>query len=89
MQLLPVYAAEVLERFLRDGIRGGVFREDLNPVIAARSLPGMLMMFLMVQEVLLGRQLTPYGYDEIIPELVRVFLYGTSPDVRRRRSARS
>src|SRR5712691_7077662 len=85
MQLLPVYGASVLERILRDGIRAGYLREDLNPVIAARVLPGMLMFFLMVQEVLTGRRMVPYDYDEIIPEAVRVFLYGAVP---RRRAAR-
>ncbi|HET6948203.1 MAG TPA: TetR/AcrR family transcriptional regulator [bacterium] len=79
MQLLPTYAAEALERFLREGIRRGVVRRDINPVIAARVLPGMLLMFLMTQEVLLGRQLISYGYDEIVPEAVRLFLYGAVP----------
>lgn len=79
MQVLPfTYGPEMLERFLREGIRRGLFRKDLNPVIAARMLPGMLILFLLVQEVLLGRTIVPYGYDEIIPEAVRVFLYGTA-----------
>ena len=85
MQLLPTYAAEVLERFLREGARRGVFRKDLNPVIAARALPGMLLMFLMTQEVLLGRQMIRYGYDEIVPEAVHIFLYGAAPREARAR----
>ena len=84
MQLLPMYASSALERMLREGVRTGYLRKDLNPVIAARVLPGMLMFFLMVQEVLTGRRMVPYGYDEIIPEAVRVFLYGAVP--RRRAS---
>jgi len=84
MQLLPMYATSALERMLREGVRTGYLRKDLNPVIAARVLPGMLMFFLMVQEVLTGRRMVPYGYDEIIPEAVRVFLYGAVP--RRRAS---
>lgn len=83
MQLLPTYAAGVLERFLREGIQRGLFRSDLNPVIAARTLPGMLLVFLMTQEVLLGRPVIPYGYDEIVPEAVRVFLYGAASGERR------
>lgn len=79
MQLLPTYAAEVLERFLREGMRRGIFRQDLNPVIAARTLPGMLLWFLMIQEVLLGRQTIPHSYEEIVPEAVRIFLYGAVP----------
>lgn len=79
MQLLPTYAVEALERFLREGIARGIFRRDLNPVIAARTLPGMLLWFLMIQEVLLGRQIVPHGYEEIVPEAVRIFLYGAAP----------
>jgi len=75
----------VLERFLREGARRGVFRKDLNPVIAARALPGMLLMFLMTQEVLLGRQMIRYGYDEIVPEAVHIFLYGAAPREARAR----
>lgn len=78
MQLLPTYAGELLERFLREGIRRGIFRQDLNPVIAARALPGMLLMFLMTREVL-GHRLVPHEYDEIAREAVRVFLYGAVP----------
>ena len=87
MQLLPVYATSALERVLRKGIRAGYLRQDLNPVIAARVLPGMLMFFLMVQEVLIGRRMVPYGYDEIIPEAVRLFLYGAVPRSRQARPA--
>ncbi|MGH8629947.1 MAG: TetR/AcrR family transcriptional regulator [Burkholderiales bacterium] len=79
MQLLPLHAAEALEQLLRDGKRRGIFRPDLNPIIAARALPGMLMGIVMIQEILLGRRVIPYDYDEIVPELVRIFLYGAMP----------
>lgn len=79
MQLLPTYAAGVLERFLREGINRGLFRRDLNPVIAARTLPGMLLVFVMIQEVLLGRKTIPYEYDDVVHEAVRLFLYGAVP----------
>jgi len=78
MQLFPPHGAGILERFLRDGQRRGLFRHDINPAIAARALPGMLMSFVLTQEVLLGRPLTPHGYDEIVPELVSVFLCGVA-----------
>lgn len=79
MQLLPLYAAGTLEQILREGMRRGIFRRDMNPVIAARALPGMLMGILMTQEILLGRPVIPYDYDEIVPEVVRIFLYGAAP----------
>ncbi len=76
LQLMPARLSS-LERILREGIRRGYLRHDLNPVVAARVLPGMLMFFLMMQEVLLGRRIVPYGYNVIIPEAVQVFLHGT------------
>src|SRR5256712_10439208 len=80
MQLVPMYDSSALERRLREGVRPGYLRKDLNPVIAARVLPGMLMFFLMVQEVLTGRRMVPYGYDEIVPEAVRgVFFRAGGP----------
>lgn len=89
MQLLPLHAAEALEQILREGMRRGIFRREMNPVIAARALPGMLMGILMTQEILLGRQVIPYDYDEIVPELVRIFLYGAVPAGAARVIARS
>jgi len=73
---IPTAAAERIEQFLRAGMRTGAFRRDLNPAIAARALPGMLMAFVMMQEILLGRRLVPYSYDTIVAEVVRIFLYG-------------
>ena len=87
MQLLPTYAAERLERFLREGIRRGIFRADINVEIAARLLPGMLLLFLMTQEVLLVHPIVAQGYDRIIPEAVRLFLYGATPRVLTHRPA--
>lgn len=84
--LPPVYVAAALERMLTDGIRRGYLRRDLHAAIAARALPGMLLVTLMVQEVLLGRKVMPYRYGKIIAETVKVFLYGAVP---RARSARS
>ncbi|HLA24177.1 MAG TPA: TetR/AcrR family transcriptional regulator [bacterium] len=78
MSLLPLYAAEKLEDFLREGIRRGLFRDDLDPMIAARAFPGMLIIFLMMQEVLLEKKLIPHDYATIAEETVRLFLYGAT-----------
>lgn len=80
--LPPVYAATALERLLREGMRHGYLRRDLNPVIASRALPGMMMFMLMLQEIILGRRVVPFNYDEIMEEAVRVFLYGAVPRPR-------
>jgi len=79
VKVLPIYAAELLERFLREGMRRGLFRQELDAAVAARALPGMLLVFLIMQEVLLDRPLIPRGYNQIVPEVVRIFLFGTTP----------
>jgi AcrR family transcriptional regulator len=79
MSLLPLRAAEKLEEFLREGTRRGIFRKDLDAVVASRAFPGMLLIFLMMQEVLLEKQLIPRDYDTIAKETVRLFLHGITP----------
>jgi len=79
MQFLPLPTAEVLEQFLRAGQERGFIRPDLNAAIAARAMPGMLMIFVMFQEILLDRPLVPFSYEEIIREVVRLFLLGALP----------
>ena len=78
LSLLPLYAAERLEGVLRRGMRAGLFRQDLDAAIAARAFPGMLLIFLMMQEVLLEKKLVPHDYNTIAGETVRLFLYGAA-----------
>ena len=89
LQLVQIYAASRLERMLRNGVRAGYLRKDLNPAISARVFPGMLFFFLMIQEVLVGRRIVPYNYDVIVREVVRLFLYGSAsrPRTARRPAA--
>ncbi len=75
LKLMPqAQMAEILEGFLREGIRGGLFRRDLQPAIAARTLPAMVSFFVLIKEVF-GRS-SPFNYDEMVSEAVKVFLYG-------------
>ncbi len=78
LQLVQINAVSRLERMLRDGVRAGYLRKDLNPGIVALAFPGMLFIFLMIQEVLVGRRVVPYDYDVIVSEVVRLFLYGSA-----------
>jgi TetR/AcrR family fatty acid metabolism transcriptional regulator len=78
MEVLPIYAAGVLEEVLRQGMRRGLLRRDLNPVIAARIFPGMLLVFVLMQEVLVGGRLVPYPYDDVVREAVQIFLHGAA-----------
>lgn len=79
MALLPLYAAEKLEEFLREGVRRGILRKDLDVMVASRAFPGMLLIFVMMQEVLLEKRLIPRDYDTIAKETVRLFLHGIAP----------
>ncbi|MFQ6014889.1 MAG: TetR/AcrR family transcriptional regulator [Anaerolineae bacterium] len=71
----PLYFAGVLEQFFRLRIEEGTFR-DINTAIAARAFLGTMMVFLISQEILPGRRITPFDYDEVAREIVRLFLYG-------------
>ncbi|HXF83279.1 MAG TPA: hypothetical protein VNN19_11070 [bacterium] len=62
LALLPTGAGDVLEGFLREGMRRGP------------------LLFLITQEVLLGRRLIARDCDAIVDEAVRVFLDGVAVD---------
>ncbi|MGQ0548422.1 MAG: TetR/AcrR family transcriptional regulator [Armatimonadota bacterium] len=75
-RLIPLAAAEVLEAHLRRGMAAGLYRRNLEPAVVARALPGVMLMFVLLQEVLLGRRMVPHSYETIIRETVRLFVYG-------------
>jgi TetR/AcrR family transcriptional regulator, fatty acid metabolism regulator protein len=74
----PAYAVETIEKYIRAQQAAGVFRDDLNPTIAARILPGMMLFFLLIQEILKPKDLERFEYDEVIPNVISIFLYGVS-----------
>jgi len=63
------------EGFLQARIEAGSFR-SLNTAIAARAFVGMVLIFVLSQEILPGRKVIPMSYEEISREIVRLFLYG-------------
>lgn len=76
--LLPMYAAESVEHLLTDAVRAGLLRGDLQPAIAARAFAGMLVFFVVMQEVLLGKKILPHSYETIAEETVRLFVHGAA-----------
>jgi AcrR family transcriptional regulator len=64
-----------LEGFLQARIEAGAFR-SFDTAIAARAFAGMVLVFILSQEILPGRKVIPMSYDEIAREIVRLFLYG-------------
>lgn len=83
VSLLPLYAAEKVEHLLADGIASGLLRADLDPVIASRAFAGMLVFFVVMQEVLLEKKIFPQDYGTIAGQAVRLVLYGASDAARR------
>jgi AcrR family transcriptional regulator len=64
-----------LEGFLQSRIEAGTFR-SLDTAIAARAFVGMVLVFVLSQEILPGQKVIPMSYEEISREIVQLFLYG-------------
>jgi len=75
LRQIILQGVSVLEAYLHKRIEQGGFRA-MNTAIAARALMGSFFVFILTQEVLPGRLVTPMDYDEVIDEIVRIFLYG-------------
>jgi len=89
VSLLPMYAAEKVEQLLQEGMTAGLLRRTLEPAIAARGFAGMLVFFIVMQEVLLEKKILPHDYETIADEVVRLFLYGAAAHPELERSLRS
>jgi AcrR family transcriptional regulator len=73
---VPAYAMEMFQSYVAAQQTAGVFRADIDPAIAARILPGMLMFFLLVQEIVQPADMPHFPYEKIIPNVVQIFLHG-------------
>jgi TetR/AcrR family fatty acid metabolism transcriptional regulator len=76
LRQLPLAAAGVLETHLRTGMTSGLYRPDLDPALVARSLPGMMFMFVVLQHVFKGGRLWRQSHEAVVRENVRLFLNG-------------
>lgn len=72
----PGYAIEMIETYLRAQQTAGIFRADIDPEIAARIFPGMMMFFLLAQEILQSTELPRFEYAQVIPNITEIFLHG-------------
>jgi AcrR family transcriptional regulator len=63
------------EGFLQARIEASTFR-PFDTAIVARAFVGMVLVFVLSQEILPGRKVIPMSYEEIAREIVRLFLYG-------------
>jgi TetR/AcrR family fatty acid metabolism transcriptional regulator len=82
LRMLPLSAADAVEAHLRKGMAAGVYREDLDAPLAARTLPGLMFLSVVMQEVLSGGRPRRYDYDAIIRENVLLFLSGARSRVQ-------
>lgn len=92
LRQVPLYAVEALESYIKAMQTAGVFRSDLDPTIAARILPGMMLFFLLVQEILMPPGVSRFEYDKVLPHVTGIFLHGVledpAPASKRKRKSR-
>lgn len=86
MQTVLMYALSLIENYMRDQIEQGVFRTDLNPVVAARAFVGLFFPFIVLREILRVDTESDWNYDELIPALVPIFLNGARAKSPKRKS---
>jgi AcrR family transcriptional regulator len=71
----------LLGDYLASWVASGALR-PLNTFVAARALLGMLVVFLLTQEVFGGRTLSPISDEAITTTVVDLFLHGACASVR-------
>jgi len=72
----PLYFSQAVEEFLQTRIAQRVYR-PMNTTVAARAFMGMILIFVLTQEVLPGKRVfAPLDYDVIGREIVQLFLHG-------------
>lgn len=78
-----------LEKIVREYQTRGDFRAG-DPFIFGHAFYGMLFGFLYCQELLLGKELTNINLQNIIDDVVDIFLYGVSdPSAKRTKKVKS
>jgi TetR/AcrR family transcriptional regulator, fatty acid metabolism regulator protein len=76
LQEVILYVTGLLKEYFRLQIGQGIFRQGLNPETLARSFVGMFFPFVMFGEVLQVETEKALDYDQLIDEVVSLFLRG-------------
>ena len=71
-----MYATGVLEKYFQAQIEQGVVRQGLSPRILARAYIGMFFPFLLLSEVLRIESEINRDYDQLVGQVVPLFLNG-------------
>jgi hypothetical protein len=66
----------ILADLLEKKSRCGQIRPLENPFLTARAFMGMLMFYILTQDILSGKDLTRISSEDWINEIVRIFLDG-------------
>lgn len=76
MRRIPLYFAQALEEFLQSRIAQGVYR-PVDTTVVARAFMGMIIIFILTQEILPGKRVfAPIDYEVIGREVAQLFLHG-------------
>ena len=70
------YVWDILEVYFRELIEKGILRRELNPAILTRAFVGMLIPFVLLNQLLSVKNSVEFDYDQVIAEVVTVFLRG-------------
>lgn len=71
-----MYATGMLESYFAEQIKQGIFCPEHNPQVLSRAFIGMVFPFVAFREVLQVETETEWNYDEVIAEIVPLFLHG-------------
>ncbi|MBI5304419.1 MAG: TetR/AcrR family transcriptional regulator [Chloroflexi bacterium] len=86
LEQVVLYGTSLIEGIFREQIKQGRFRRDLDPAVAARGFIGMFFPFVMLRDILQVDVDPAWDYDQVIPELVTLFLRGALADPRERKA---
>lgn len=75
---LILKANKMLAEFLVAQAKAGRIRRLDSPLVTARCLVGMLLMYVLSQEMLGGKKFTPIQQNDWVKESVRIFLEGVA-----------
>lgn len=83
LKQVVLYALGMLEAYFAEQIQRGALRSDLQPGMLARSFIGMFFPFVILGDVLQVEK-TDWNYDQLIGEIVQLFLHGAQTELPER-----
>jgi TetR/AcrR family transcriptional regulator, fatty acid metabolism regulator protein len=76
LEQTPLFVMRMLEKYFRGQIEAGIFNPRLDPAVAARAFPGMLLGILIAQDVFQVGSPGRFAYETVVPQVVDIFLHG-------------